>query len=357
MDTFGGLVWRAKKLRLIGGGWRSLRTQFLETNSKLRHWNQFRQSLLVVIGCSMACASPPLKVSPSPETKNDELIVIKQLEELRAVFRGAHTPPTKGFSPELLNPKTLKNAQDIVRSDHLGLYKGADAIFKAHLRKYPRDVTNLTWRAQLYLVWVEGLYESINLHELFLSLAQERFDVFAEGLIWGTLTASQEKAARRYTDDFEILRYEVQQAINAMEQELEDKLVMVAELKVKLLRKSLGRYEGHRIAADHFRLTGESEDFARSLKKIEDLNPDSNGLRFLKAMKSMSDNNIVGAIDYLHQALEREPKFVKAQFWLGVFLYQYGQKRAGLDAMHKVLLMSPGHGLAYGYKIFISWAL
>ena len=357
MDIFGDLIGRVYKLRRVLGAWRGLKTECLRLDSKRRHCNRFKQSLWLVIGCSMACGSPPPKVSLSDEMNNDELIVRKELEELRAVFRAGRMPPTEGLAPELLAPKNLRNARAIVRSDHLSLYKGADAIFETHLRKYPGDVTNLTWWAQLYLVWVESLYESINLQELFLAIAQERFDSFAEGLIWGTLASSQEKAARLYTDGFETLRDEVQLAINAMEQELADKLEMAEELTVRLLRQSPRRYEGHRIAADHFRLTGEWKSFARSLKRIEALNRDSNGLRFLKAMKAMSDNNIVGAIDYLHQALEKDPKFVKAQFWLGVFLYQYGQKRAGLDAMHKVLLMSPGHGLAYGYKIFISWAL
>jgi len=73
-------------------------------------------------------------------------------------------------------------------------------------------------------------------------------------------------------------------------------------------------YLGYRVAADFYRLTEDWTNFDATVKKLEELNPKSNGLVFAKAMEALQrKNDRPAAVALLKQALETDPKFTRAR--------------------------------------------
>jgi tetratricopeptide (TPR) repeat protein len=87
-----------------------------------------------------------------------------------------------------------------------------------------------------------------------------------------------------------------------------------AELATKLIEKFPDSYLGYRVAADHKRLIRDWDGFDLMVKKVESINPDSNGLVFLKGAAALQrDADHETAIEHYERALAKDPDFVRAQ--------------------------------------------
>jgi hypothetical protein len=121
-----------------------------------------------------------------------------------------------------------------------------------------------------------------------------------------------------------------------------------ASLAQTVIEERPDNYVGYRLAADFYRLRGEWKIFDELVAKIEKLNPDSNGLVFLRGVAALNrDGNSEAARTLFHKALEKDPKFVRAQ------VYNYLASPFVSDAFDELVqlkALNPNHQL-------VVWAL
>ena len=87
-----------------------------------------------------------------------------------------------------------------------------------------------------------------------------------------------------------------------------------AGLAQEVINANPNDYVGWRLAADFYRMRGEWPKFDEMVKKIEETNPESNGLLFLKGTAALErDGNVVESTNLLRQALAKDKDFTRAQ--------------------------------------------
>ena len=129
------------------------------------------------------------------------------------------------------------------------------------------------------------------------------------------------------------------------------KLKKGSEMVLKVLEKNPESYGGYRLAADLYRINKEWEKCHQAMEKIEKLNPDSNGLRFIKGAVALHEKqDHKEAVSFLKLAVEKDPKFAKAWFFLASVYMDMKETDKALDALNKCLEVSTGHQLALAGK-------
>jgi predicted Zn-dependent protease len=116
-----------------------------------------------------------------------------------------------------------------------------------------------------------------------------------------------------------------------------------AVLARRLIASAPDDYVGYRLAADYYRMRGNWSQFDEMLKKLETKNPTSNGLVFLRAMDEIQRaGRTASGQELLRQALQKDPKFVRAQSELVMAAGSLDERVKELKALEK---LNPRHQL------------
>ena len=316
--------------------------------------------LCCVAGFAMACAtSGKTEAGDKSATSN---VVDKdeqaQREALQKVFqRIFEVPPELNIASRVLNPKTPEDAQNVVRSDNVALYPRAEAFWQKYLAAHPDDLENHTWQAQMYLAWAD----SAQLTSKTLKTSQERLsarrDKLQSELDAGTLEGAAKLKAQKDLDEAHWLLPLVEHTRGRLDAVATAKLAEGKTLTEAILAKSPDTYQGYRLAADLARISEDWPAFDAAVAKIEALNPDSNGLRFVRGVVAFSrDKDYVSAEKFLGEAVANDAKFTKAQYYLALSYLNRRQFDAAVAALDQTLRISPGHPFANAVRAYIARA-
>ena len=93
------------------------------------------------------------------------------------------------------------------------------------------------------------------------------------------------------------------------------------------------------------------------MRKLEKLNPDSNGLRFLRGVVALQrEQELKQAERHFKEAVKNDRQFAKAQYYLALTYFKMRRMDDARRALDKTLKMSPGHPFANALRGYISRA-
>jgi tetratricopeptide (TPR) repeat protein len=239
------------------------------------------------------------------------------LDEARQVvasFEAKQSELTAG-NP-LKAPKSLDDVLEILKLDQLDLF-GPGVAFAAK----QDDMKALTLRAQIELAWGEA---QMILAEIFSQTAKYL------GTTLRSLEAKDAAGALSDSDREKLdkLRKEAGQAkivSDALARLATEHVAEGAKHAKTVMEKNPSDYQGYRLAADFYRLRQDWQSFDEMVKKIEETNPQSNGLLFLKGVSAANrEGDASKANEFYRKALSNDPKFTRAQ--VQVVLLQNGIK-------------------------------
>lgn len=279
-------------------------------------------ALLVVTAVSCATAAPT--GSPGERAGRTVGLSLHEATALVDSFEQQQVPP--GKKPAA--PTSLDECLAVLKSDRIDLFP--DAITYLDGQATP-EATAL--RAQLQLAWGEA---ELSVAEVLASLA-DRLDKRVRGMQVRKL-ATKDRAA-----------LEVDQAKLNLYRDTDQALRLLAAEHVaagmddaqKVIAERPDDYVGYRVAADAYRLRNEWREFSAMVVKVEESNPDSNGLVFLRGVAAqMRDGDAVEASKLYRAALERDPQFVRAQAQLVLVQTNIFEQKGELD---KLRAIAPDH--------------
>ncbi len=100
-------------------------------------------------------------------------------------------------------------------------------------------------------------------------------------------------------------------------------------------------YMGYRVAADAARLTNRWSRFEEFVARVEAVQPDSNGLRFLRGVQAWSQQSDAEvAVFQLRDAVDHDPDFIRALAWIVVVSPRGAAQQA---ALRDLAAASPDH--------------
>ncbi|MBI5529836.1 MAG: hypothetical protein HY897_26225 [Deltaproteobacteria bacterium] len=276
----------------------------------------------LALGCAMVDTEGPSIPTAGPS-----------MEEAKHIVASFETKQAEKTATEpLRTPKSLDDVLDILRKDQVDLFgPGIDFAAKS------AEVRALTLRAQIELAWGEA---QLILAETFMGATKH---------LRGQLSAMEVKEASGGLDDVEkdklneLRKYigQTTATAEALSKLAAEHVAAGAKLSREVIEKKPSEYYGYRVAADFYRLRQDWGKFDEMVKKIEETNPNSNGLVFLQGVSAAQrEGNIPKAIDFFKKALERDAKFVRAQ--VQIFLLQ--SSIPDLYAEYsKLKLLNPNH--------------
>lgn len=275
-------------------------------------------ALLVV---TVACAS-----APPPPGRPARTVGLSMAEATALVesFEAKQVPPGQKPAP----PTSVEECLAVLKSDRLDLFPGAIALLDGQTTP---EATAL--RAQLQLAWGEA---ELTVAELLASLA-DRLDGRVRALMVRKLGAADRNVLgadlarlHLYRDTDEALRMLAAEHVAAG-----------MEGAQQVIAARPDDYVGYRVAADGHRLRNEWRDFSAMVVKVEESNPDSNGLVFLRGVAAqLRDGDAVEASKLYRQALERDPNFVRAQAQLVLVQTNIFEQKKELE---KLRAIAPDH--------------
>jgi hypothetical protein len=282
-------------------------------------------ALLMLAGC--ASAKPP----PDCASKS---VGISLPEAEATVAAAAHDLPHLNDAEPLKQPKSLDDVEEILKRDDVELFP-AGVAFAATLQ----DTRASALRAQIELAWGEALEMTADLFG-----AVETFERSYLRDLEARNASGEIKAAE--IDDLVKLRHfmskraDLREALGRIAAEHVGKGAVLAR---EIIAASPESYLGYRLAADYYRLRGNWPQFDQMVKKIEATNPASNGLVFLKAMNEIQRaGHVAPGSDLLRQALQKDPKFVRAESELVLASLTLADASKELKTLQK---LSPHHQL------------
>ena len=99
------------------------------------------------------------------------------------------------------------------------------------------------------------------------------------------------------------------------------------------------------MAADYYRTVRQWDEFEKMMRRIEKINPQSNGLVFLKGAAAFQrDGELELAEAYYLEALERDPDFVRAQAHLVFMQTDVSRIR---EELKKLQSINPEHQIVH----------
>ncbi len=220
----------------------------------------------------------------------------------------------------------LQDAEKMLRLDDFRNFEEAEINFLT-LRLYNRENTHIAgWLAQLYVAWAEQLQNEVNI----LRMRLKRIKT----------TGSQKEIEAAY----HLMDYRISQL-----NEVEDAAKGICNL---LISYNSEAYISHRVMADYYRLMGDEKMMNQELEEVEKLNPDSNGLVFVRGAGLMRfHGKYMEALALFEKAIKKDPGFVKAVFYKGLVYSALGDSTKADEVMREVLKASPNHP---GAKTFLS---
>jgi len=244
--------------------------------------------VFVVLGCASQSA-----VSRAGEHQR------LSLEEARGIVAHLHQTPTPA------EPKSLDEAVELLKTDELpALTVGADFA--------SRDTTpqGKALQAQMELAMGEAQHIVSDLVDRATFNLKEEYQALAKRQATKGLDAKEQARFDRLEKALD----QLSGVSNALTQLGGEHIAAGIKLAKEVIAATPNDYLGYRVAADFYRLTEDWASFDETVKKLEALNPSSNGLVFARAMEALQRNNDRSkAVDLLKQALANDPKFTRAR--------------------------------------------
>ena len=273
---------------------------------------------LSALGCTTA--------APKPEERPARSVGLSLHEATALVetFESKQVPPGKRPAA----PTNLEECLAVLKSDRLDLFP--DAVKFLEAQSAP-EATAL--RAQVRLAWGEA---ELTVAEVLASLA-DRLDERVRALQVRKLVGADR--AKLEADQAKLNLYrDTDQALRLLAAE---HVAVGMEDANKVIAEKPDDYVGYRVAADAHRLRSEWREFSEMVVKVEESNPDSNGLVFLRGVAAqMRDGDAVEASKLYRQALERDPQFVRAQAQLVLVQTNIFEQKKELE---KLRAIAPDH--------------
>ena len=272
------------------------------------------ETVSLVRDTAFACPKLTTKAKPSRAVK------VPTLEQRQAEL-GAAAPP-----------RSLDEVAEILHLDEVNRFPDAVAFLATQ-----KDARARALNGQLELDWAEGL-----------SLLGEMNQNLADRLREFTAASEKKAAADGLSpDEFRALGelraavLETQQTAKVLESAAAEHLTRGLSIASEVIKASPHDYVGYRLAADSCRLQRDWKGFEKMLAKVEKANPASNGLLFLKGVAAAQrDRDAAGAVKFLSAALQRDPKFARAQAHLVLIAPSLEDARVELG---KLAAISPRH--------------
>lgn len=232
----------------------------------------------------------------------------------------------------LRTPKSLDDVMAILRSDQMDLFDAGIKFAKQDGSKRARVL-----EGQLQIAWAEGQKITAQLLD---SLEGELRE---EVLELRELEAADKlnEAEQKRLDRLEILLEDAKLLVPALSRLAPIHLAEGRKIAEGLVAEAEHDYEGYRVLADYARVRGDWARFDELVAKVEQLEPDSIGLLFLKGVATAEhERDFDAASDFMRKALAKEPKFARAQAKL--FLFANGLD-AKLVEYEKLKKLNPHH--------------
>lgn len=293
-------------------------------SSLLRH-SMFSIALAGLAASGCASSSAVTRTASSAE------LTVAQAETIVARYRDRREQAAT--SPDPLNqPKNLDDVVEVLRRDEISLFPNA-----VKFATNEGSARGKALAAQLLIAWgdAQNLLGTL-LDRAAHDLEERRTDLEKKDAI-GKLDADGRTALKRISGTLQDLEG-VERALHRVgARHLAEGMAMAQQV----IASNPNDYEGYRVAADYFHQTEDWAKFEEMAKKIEALNPSSNGLVFLRAEAARDRDNDHGeASKLLNEALKRDPKFVRAQ--VALLVLQRDMNGAWTE-MRKLTAMNPKH--------------
>jgi tetratricopeptide (TPR) repeat protein len=293
---------------------------------------------------------PALLEDPDPAKQKKKTLVIVAivagvlLAAVVGIFLATRGP---SLTPEEL--KVFEEAQAALRTDDYEKYPAGEQKLLDLAQKYPNHVPSLAWLIQLYCAWGDVLKSEA---DTFQRAAQAKARELQD--LKKTIEATKSKSTKE----------EAEKRFVAAKVELDDlnkagKIKDLAGTQKLREAKTWANKASHvggddpqlqRAMADHARIGGKWPDVESRLTYVQKHKPSSAGYRFIKgAMLMERDKKHDDAIALFEEALQVDPAFTKAAYYLALAWHLKGDKEKAVAAMKKVLEMSPGHQGAKTY--------
>jgi hypothetical protein len=282
---------------------------------------RFLLVLLVLLALTSACTT----VAPSPERPSHTVgLSLREATKIVDAFEAKQLPPAQKPPP----PTSMEEALAVLKSDRLDLFPGSVGWLSTQT-----SPDALALRAQTYLAWGEA---ELTVAEVLAETANV-LDAGVRGLeLRRLLGPEQQKLEER--------RAQVQQyrdTDNALRSLAAEHVAAGVDDATTVIAQKPDDYVGYRISADAHRLRNEWKEFSAMVSQVEEKNPDSNGLLFLRGVAAEArDGDTSLAIKFLRQALERDPQFVRAQAEIVLLQQNVLEQKIELD---KLKAIAPDH--------------
>lgn len=283
---------------------------------------RFALTALFVVVIAVGCATG----APAPSERPARTVGLSLHEATALVlsFEQKQVPPGKRPAA----PTSLEECLAVLKSDRLDLFPDAIKFLEAQATP---EATAL--RAQMRLAWGEA---ELTVAEVLASLA-DRLDERVRALQVRKLAAADRAALEADQARLNLYR-DTDQALRLLAAE---HVAIGMDDAQKVIADKPDDYIGYRVAADAHRLRSEWREFSAMVVKVEESNPDSNGLVFLRGVAAqMRDGDAVEASKLYRQALDRDPQFVRAQAQLVLVQTNIFEQKKELE---KLRAMAPDH--------------
>lgn len=293
----------------------------------------------VFVGGQAAAAAGPeagAKAAPSHELT---------LDEARAIVADVESRWPRDSKEPLQKPTSLNDVERILKRDQVTLFPAGLAFASGS-----DDERALSLHGQIQLAWGEAY---ITLVEILRTL---------HGTLLREAKALESREAPLSTVDAEQLEFlrgaavELERVWPAFARLIPEHLEAGHAKADALIKKYPESYRGFRVAADYYRLVEDWPAFEDAIIKVRKLNPDSNGLRFLRGAEALRNRHNRGsARKFYEQALTEDPEFVRARAHLLMtsgdpqFLYDQLQLLKALNPNHQIVALA-GRRIEQAYK-------
>lgn len=264
----------------------------------------------------------------------------KQARAVIARYEQRHQIAAASASDPLRNPKSLDDVVAALKLDRIDLFPDATAFAAKQQGPAP-----LALRAQIELAWGEAQEILADLlGNASTRLRVEKRDLAHRAAAGNKLSAEEERELANLKELVADLEG-IEIALNKVGATHIDNGVQLAKQVIDEAPKD---YQGYRVAADFYRMRSDWAGFDEMVKLLEQANPQSTGLVFLRATEALNRHgDRQKATELFRECLARDPKFARAQVQL-VLMQLYVTE--AWDELGKLEAISPNHQLVLWLK-------
>jgi hypothetical protein len=285
---------------------------------------------LALIGASLIGCASGTAVTRSADKAD---LNLEEAERIVETYHRRHEIREASANP-LKEPRSLDDVMAVLRSDEILLFPGA--VKFASAEGSPRGKA---LAAQLLVAWGDAqllLAELLARATLDLEQTRAKLDKeSAEGKLSEADKPRLERARQTLTD--------IEGVERALRRVGQRHINDGATQAQALIAAAPNDYEGYRVAADYYHVTEDWQRFDQMVKEIERRHPQSVGLLFLRAEAARDRDKDPGtAAKLFKEALDRDPKFARAQAALLLLAPDLSSAHAELQSLSKI---NPDHQL------------